>query len=113
MGHCNQNHVGLGCQWSSGCIKSHPKVTANRISVANLEELLLQQYNHNFNESSQDKVEMSLEDRRFMTIAENSLSLRDCHYALNLPLEKILSYAKQPPGGSAASVQSKKEVPKE
>ena len=51
---------------------SFPKVTAHRVSVANLEELLLQQYDHDFSESSEDKMEMSFEDNRFMTRAENS-----------------------------------------
>ena len=61
------------------CMDSCPKVTANRVSVANLEELLLQQYDHDFSESSEDKMEMSFEDNRFMTRAENSE--RWCHRA--------------------------------
>ena len=44
---------------------------------ANLEVLLLQQYDHDFSESSEDKMEMSFEDNRFMTRAENSE--RWCH----------------------------------
>ena len=56
---------------------SCPKVTANRVSVANLEELLLQQYDHDFSESSEEKIKMSFEDNRFMTRAENSE--RWCH----------------------------------
>ena len=39
------------------CMDSCPKVTANRVSVANLEELLLQQYDHDFSESSEDNIE--------------------------------------------------------
>ena len=40
-------------------------VTVNRISVAKLEDLLVQQYNHDFNETLDDK-EMSMEDKRFI-----------------------------------------------
>ncbi|XP_078252913.1 solute carrier family 28 member 3-like [Rhinoraja longicauda] len=40
-----------------------PTVVINRISVVNLEELLVKQYNHDFNEeSSKDKEEMSREE---------------------------------------------------
>ena len=55
------------------CMDSCPKVMANRVSVANLKELLLQEYDHDFSESSEDKMEMSFEDNRFMTRAESSL----------------------------------------
>lgn len=42
-------------------------IIANRISIANIEELLVKQYNHNFNEkSTEEKPEMSREDLQFM-----------------------------------------------
>ena len=62
----------------NGCsMDSCPRVTANIISIANLEELLLQQYDHDFSESSEDKIEMSFEDNGFMNRAENPE--RWCH----------------------------------
>ena len=42
-------------------------VTANRISVAKIEELLISQYNQDFNEKyMEEKLEMSREDLKFM-----------------------------------------------
>lgn len=58
----------------------------NRISVANLERLLISHYNHDFNEKTSDeRREPSIEDKRFLEIANNSVSLIDGHYTLNLP----------------------------
>ena len=65
----------------------YTRVTANRISIGNLEELLLQQYSHDFSES-QDKAEMSQEDKKFMTIAEESVHMLNGHYTLNLPFRR-------------------------
>lgn len=62
-------------------------MTVNRTSIGNLEELLMQQYSHDFNES-QDKVEMSQEDKKFMTIAEESVKLLNGHYTLDLPFRR-------------------------
>ena len=59
-------------------------VTVNRISVAKLEDLLVQQYNHDFNETLDDK-EMSVEDKRFIKIAEQSITPKDGHYSIDLP----------------------------
>ena len=50
----------------------HQKVTVNRTSVAKLEDLIVQQYNHEFNEKLDDK-EMSIEDKRLIKIAEQCL----------------------------------------
>ncbi len=61
-------------------------VTANRISVAKLEELLVAQYNHDFDEkSSEDDFKMSREDRRFMEIMDQSISTENGHYCIDLP----------------------------
>lgn len=61
-------------------------ITANRISVSALEELLVKQYNHDFNERSVDeKTEMSREDRKFLEIMNASVNLSDGHYCLRLP----------------------------
>ncbi len=64
-------------------------VTTNRISVNKLEKLLISQYNHDFNEkASEEKLEMSFEDKRFLKIVNESISLSDGHYTLNLPCKK-------------------------
>ncbi|KAK0141927.1 hypothetical protein N1851_020398 [Merluccius polli] len=63
--------------------------TINRISIANLEKLLINQYNHDVNEkASEEKREHSIEDKRFLEIASKSVSLFDGHYTLNLPFRK-------------------------
>ncbi|KAK0131196.1 hypothetical protein N1851_034101 [Merluccius polli] len=64
--------------------RGYHDVTINRISVAKLEDLIVQQYNHDFNEIVDDK-EMSVEDKRFVTIAEQSIKLQDGHYSIDLP----------------------------
>lgn len=57
------NEIGSSC----------PTITANRISIANIEELLVKQYNHDFNEkSTEEKPEMSREDLKFMKIMNSS-----------------------------------------
>lgn len=69
----------------SGC----SAVTANRISIGHIEELLVQQYNHDFNEKSSDEqVEMSREDIKFMSIMSSSVVMKDGHYSLDLPLRE-------------------------
>lgn len=66
-----------------------PSADINRISVANLEKLLISQYNHDFNEKASDeKREMSFDDKSFLKIANESISLLDGHYTLNLPFRK-------------------------
>lgn len=63
-------------------------VTANRISVANIEELLIQQFNSDFSERScEDRTEMSQEDRRFMKEVEQSCQLIEGHYCISLPFK--------------------------
>nr|XP_054607751.1 uncharacterized protein LOC129167238 [Nothobranchius furzeri] len=64
-------------------------VNANRISVAKLEELLISQYNQDFDEKTlEEKHEMSIEDKKFMEIMENSACTLDGHYCLDLPFKK-------------------------
>ena len=65
----------------------HQKVTVNRTSVAKLEDLIVQQYNHDFNEKLDDN-KMLIEDKRFIKIAEQSIMLKDRHYSLDLPFRK-------------------------
>lgn len=63
-------------------------VTVNRISVASLEELLISQYNQVFSElSSEEKTEMSVEDKRFLKIASEAV-LQNRHYHLKLPFRR-------------------------
>lgn len=63
-----------------------PTVMANRISMADLGVLLVNQYNHDFPEREyEEKSEMSAEDRRFMEIVSSSITLKDHHYYLPLP----------------------------
>ena len=59
-------------------------VSVNRIAVAKLEDLIVQQYNHDFSETLDEK-EISLEDRKFMKIAERSINLQDGHFNIDLP----------------------------
>lgn len=65
----------------------HP-VTANRISVEHLKEMLVKQYNRDFIEkSSEEKLEMSTEDIKFMNIVNNSAKLVENHYHIDLPFK--------------------------
>lgn len=64
-------------------------VTANRISVSKLEELLVAQYNHDFSEkTSDDDFKISREDQRFMEIMDQSISIENGHYCIDLPFRK-------------------------
>lgn len=70
---------------TAGCGQN---VTVNRISVVSLEKLLISQYNQNFNEAaSEEKTEMSIEDKMFLKMA-NGAVLKDGHYNLRLPFRK-------------------------
>lgn len=61
----------------------------NRVSVANLNELLVNQYHHDFPEKeSEEKTEMSIADKQFMSIMEKSKEWKNGHYYLPLPLKE-------------------------
>lgn len=84
--------------------------TMNRISVAKLKKLLISQYNRDFNEkTSKEKLEMSFtkEDKRFLAIANGSVSLIDGHYILNLSFRKDNV---QMPNNHAMTSDPKKKV---
>lgn len=50
---------------------------------------MISQYNQDFSEkASEEKCELSHEDKRFLQIANNSFSLLDGHYIPNLPFRK-------------------------
>lgn len=62
--------------------------SVNRISVSNIEELLIQQYNADFPEQRyDDKTEMSHEDLQFLCSVKESTQLIDGHYCIGLPLK--------------------------
>lgn len=61
----------------------------NRIAVENVEQLLIQQYNHDFPERNcDDKSEMSQEDHHFMDSVSRSACFMDGHYYIDLPMKK-------------------------
>lgn len=63
--------------------------SVNRISLVNIQELLVSQYNTDFSEKSYEETkEMSMEDKRFMKIAEDSAKIVDGHYSLRLPFRR-------------------------
>lgn len=62
-----------------------PLVCANRISIANLDELLTKHYNQDFVEHCPDKEEISVEDKQFLNIMQSSVTFQDGHYYLTLP----------------------------
>lgn len=64
---------------------SHSCTVVNRISVADLNDLLIKPYHQDFPElAAEEKSEMSVEDKRFMSIMESSKELRNGHYYLPL-----------------------------
>ena len=75
---------------SEGCTtpsKSQLSVSVNRISIANVENLLVQQFNHDFPEkASEEKHEMSREDIQFMDSVTETAKKVDGHYSIGLPL---------------------------
>lgn len=61
-------------------------VTANRISLVNLQELLVSQYNTDFSEKAyEEKSEMSVNDKKFLNIVSESVKMKAGH--INLPFE--------------------------
>lgn len=60
----------------------YPAFTVNRTKIDRIEELLINQYHHDFNERSTEQEEMSREEKRFMEIVESSIQLQEGHYVL-------------------------------
>ncbi|XP_032387795.1 uncharacterized protein LOC116699370 [Etheostoma spectabile] len=61
-------------------------VTTNRISVEHLEDMLIKQYNHDFNErTSEEQLEMSREEIKFMQTVSRTTELIAGHYFIDLP----------------------------
>ncbi|KAJ8369700.1 hypothetical protein SKAU_G00097280 [Synaphobranchus kaupii] len=61
-------------------------LTANRISVVQLDELWKQQFKFDFPECHQDELEMSREDRQFIDLVSQSTKLEQGHYSICFPL---------------------------
>ncbi|KAI2644916.1 DNA repair protein RecO [Labeo rohita] len=61
--------------------------SVNRISLMEIEKLLVQQYNTDFPERKyDDKEEMSLEDKQFLKSVEKTTIFENGHYSIGLPL---------------------------
>ncbi|KAI2661009.1 UvrABC system protein B [Labeo rohita] len=78
-------------------------VTVNRISIESVEQMLIQQYNHDFPERNcDDKAEVSQEDYQFLDSVSNSLQFTDNHYYIGLPFKKAVI---QMPNNRSAAMQ--------
>lgn len=67
-----------------------PQVSVNRVSVACLDDLIHRQIKLDFPEAQQaEKIEMSVEDRRFMDSVSKSAQLVDGHFSIGLPLTAV------------------------
>ena len=63
-----------------------PSVTVNRVSMQELKDLLIHQYNNDFPEKDyEEKLEMSVEDKKFMDVTTRSVIHKNGHYHLPLP----------------------------
>ena len=64
-------------------------ITANRISVAKLEELWQLQFKQDFPDAGQEEdIEMSKDDHQFISMVSQSATLKDSHYNVCLPVKK-------------------------
>ena len=69
-----------------------PHLSVNRISVMEIEKLLVEQYNTDFPERKyDDKEEMSQEDKQFLQSVQKTTTFESGHYCVGLPLrnEKV------------------------
>ncbi|KAJ8353016.1 hypothetical protein AAFF_G00121970 [Aldrovandia affinis] len=65
-----------------------PHCSVNRITVTEIEKLLVQQYNTDFPERNyDDKEEMSQEDKQFMQSVKKTTTFENGHYSIGLPLK--------------------------
>ena len=81
------------------------QVHSNRIAVVNLDDLVRQNFNHDFPEKVyEEKAEMSIQDKQFMHIMSASAIMKDGHYQLKLPFKKDdISMPNNRSGSRAAS----------
>lgn len=93
-----------GCATPS---ESGQSVSVNHISIANVENLLVQQFNYDFPEkASEEKHEMSREDIQFMDCMVNETVKKvDGHYSIGLPLRN--EAVKMPKDYSVVSQRAK------
>ncbi|XDV45657.1 hypothetical protein PO909_013717 [Leuciscus waleckii] len=64
-----------------------PTFSVNRISVMEIEKLLVQQYNTDFPERNyDDREEMSCEDKQFLQSVQGTTIFENRHYSIGLPL---------------------------
>lgn len=78
----------MDCKWATEKCCSPAdhvdRVTVNRISVVNLERMLISQNSQDFNEVDlEENTEMSIEFKRILKMASKAL-LKDGHYSLKL-----------------------------
>lgn len=73
----------LGWCWD-GSLMVYWFAMANRIAVCKLEEMLTNQYNHDFNERTMEEKEMSRENLKFLKTAV----FQDGKHCLNLPFKR-------------------------
>ncbi|XP_039509456.1 uncharacterized protein LOC120464180 [Pimephales promelas] len=65
-----------------------PHHSVNRLSVVEIEQLLIQQYNTDYPERQYEEKEvMSLEDKQFMQVVQEKTKFEDGHYCVKLPLK--------------------------
>lgn len=63
-----------------------PHFSVNRISIVEIEKLLVEQYNSDFQELKyNEKEEMSQEDRHFMESVQRTTVFENGHYSIGLP----------------------------
>lgn len=75
-------------QAGNGSENGPPVACVIRISVCRLKQMLINQYNHDFNERNSEERAMSREDVRFMKIMEESAQLVDGNYSVKMPFKR-------------------------
>lgn len=64
-----------------------PEALVNRISIEKQENLLVNQYQHDFPEKEyEENPQMSVEDYKFMPLVSNAATVKDNYYYLPLSL---------------------------
>ena len=97
-----------------GCSKGVEMATATvyRISLVDLQQLLVSQYNTDFNEKAyEEKSELSINDKKFLNIANESVKVKEGHYCITIR-SRYHHNAQQPYCCRTATVESGKEIPK-
>ena len=74
---CRQNGT-INCRRTS-------ITSSTKIKEESLKDMMMQMYQHDFNESDQHQPSLSVEDRRFIRIMDTDAKLQDSHYVLPVP----------------------------